>query len=70
MVLSATFNNISVISWRSVLLVEETGVPGKTTDLYMLQVTDKLSHNVVSSTPRLIGIRTHNFSGDRHRLHR
>jgi hypothetical protein len=25
----ATFNNISVISWRSVLLVEETGVPGK-----------------------------------------
>jgi len=22
------FNNISVISWRSVLLVEETGVPG------------------------------------------
>jgi len=27
MVFSATFNNISVISWRSVLLVEETGVP-------------------------------------------
>jgi len=25
----ATFNNISVISWRSVLLVEETGVPGE-----------------------------------------
>jgi hypothetical protein len=24
-VLNATFNNISVISWRSVLLVEETG---------------------------------------------
>jgi len=24
MVLNATFNNISVISWRSVLLVEET----------------------------------------------
>ena len=29
MVFNATFNNISVISWRSVLLVEETGVPGK-----------------------------------------
>jgi hypothetical protein len=29
MVLDATFNNISVISWRSVLLVEETGVPGE-----------------------------------------
>jgi len=29
MVFNATFNNISVISWRSVLLMEETGVPGK-----------------------------------------
>ena len=28
MVLKATFNNISVISWRSVLLVEKTGIPG------------------------------------------
>jgi len=28
MVLNATFNNISVILWRSVVLVEETGVPG------------------------------------------
>ena len=27
MVFNATFNNISVMSWRSVLLVEETGVP-------------------------------------------
>jgi hypothetical protein len=26
MVLNATFNNISAISWQSVLLVEETGV--------------------------------------------
>jgi len=30
MVLSATFNNISAIAWRSVLLVED---PEKTTDL-------------------------------------
>ena len=29
MVLNATFNNISAISWRSVLLVEETGRPGQ-----------------------------------------
>ena len=29
MVLNVTFNNISIILWRSVLLVEETGVPGK-----------------------------------------
>jgi hypothetical protein len=40
MVLNATFSNISVISWLSVLLVEETGVSGETTDLP--QVTDKL----------------------------
>jgi hypothetical protein len=26
---NATFNNISVIMWRPVLLVEETGVPGE-----------------------------------------
>ena len=29
MVFNTTFNNISVISWRSVLLMEETGVPRK-----------------------------------------
>ena len=29
MVFNATFNNISVISWRSVLLVVETGLPGE-----------------------------------------
>ena len=29
MVFNDTFNNISVTSWQSVLLVEETGVPGE-----------------------------------------
>jgi hypothetical protein len=29
MVFKATFNNISAISWQSVLLVEETGIPGE-----------------------------------------
>jgi len=29
MVFNVIFNIISVISWRSVLLVEETGVPGE-----------------------------------------
>jgi len=29
MMFNVTFNNISVISWRSVLLVEETEVPGE-----------------------------------------
>ena len=56
---NATFNNISVISWRSVLSVEETGVPGKS----HLQT---LSHNVVWSTPRLSRIRTNNVGGDMH----
>ena len=29
MLLNSIFNDISVISWRSVLLVEETGLPGE-----------------------------------------
>jgi len=45
MVFNATFNNILAISWQSVLLVEETEEPGKTTDLR--QVTDKLYHIVL-----------------------
>jgi len=40
MVFNTIFNNISVISWRSDLLVEKNRVAGKTTDLS--QVTDKL----------------------------
>jgi hypothetical protein len=40
MVFNATFNNILVIWWRSVLLVEETAGPEKTTNLS--QATDKL----------------------------
>jgi hypothetical protein len=39
---NAISNNITDISWRSVLLVEESRVPEKTTDL--LYVTDKLYH--------------------------
>ena len=29
MVLNATFNNSSVISWRSFIFMEESGVPGE-----------------------------------------
>ena len=36
MMFNATFNNISVISWRSVLLVEETGGPGQNTNVLTL----------------------------------
>ena len=42
MMFNATFNNISVISWPSVLLVEETELPRENHDLS--QVTDKLYH--------------------------
>ena len=48
-VFNATFNNISVISWWSVLLLQETGVPAETIDL--LQTTDKLYHKFVSNIP-------------------
>jgi hypothetical protein len=43
MVFNDTFNNISVLSWWSVLLVEETEGPGESH-------SQTLSHNVVSST--------------------
>ena len=45
MVLNATFNNISVISWRSVLLVEETGGP-RENHRSVASHWQTLSHNV------------------------
>ena len=50
MVFIATFNNISVISWQSVLFVEETGVPGENYRPVSSH-WQSLSNNVVSSTP-------------------
>ena len=52
MVFNAIFNNISVISEWSVLLVEETGVPGEN-HRPVASYWTTLSDNVVSSTPRL-----------------
>jgi hypothetical protein len=48
MVLNATFNNILVISWLSVLLVDET----EENNLPVVSCWQTLSHNVVSSIPR------------------
>ena len=64
MVFDATFHNISVISWRSVLLMEETGVPGE-------NHRPVASHRqTLSSTHHMSRIRTRNVNGDRRWLQR
>jgi hypothetical protein len=49
MVFDATFNNISVILWWLVLLVEETEGPEKTSNLS--EVTDKLYQIMLHTSP-------------------
>jgi len=48
MTFNATLNNISVISWRSILLVEESGENHRIAASHW----QTLSQKVVSSTPR------------------
>ena len=45
-VINTTFNNISVIAWRSVLLVHKTGVPGEN-HRPVISHWQTLSHHVV-----------------------
>ena len=59
---NGTFKNISVISWRTVLLVEEAECPGKTIELP--RVTDKQYHIILYRLLHLAinEVRTHNLS--------
>ena len=63
------FNNISVISWRSVLLVEESGENHRP----VVSHWQILSHNVVTCMQYTLpwtGFELATFSGDRHWFHR
>ena len=53
MVFNITFNNISVISWQSDLLVEETGESHQPATSYW----QTLLHSVVSRTPLWVGFK-------------
>jgi hypothetical protein len=66
MVFNATFNNISVILWWSVLLVEETGVPGENhqsvaSHKQLSSVEKWFQCDIFSSTQRIL---TQNNGGD------
>jgi len=57
MAFKATFQNISVILTRSILLMAETGVPWENHRPAVIY-WQTVSHNIASSAPRMSGIRT------------
>ena len=60
-----TLNNILIISWRSIVWWWKLEYLEKTNALS--QVTDKLDHIMLYRVHHDInGVRTNNFSGDRH----
>ena len=59
MVFNATFN--SIFSY-----IEAVSFIGGENHQPIANHLQTLSHDVVSSTPRTNGVRTHNFSGDKH----
>ena len=65
MVFNATFNNISVIYIMVVSFIDGGNRSTQRTSPTCRKSLTNLSHNVVSSRPRLGGVRTHNISGDR-----